>query len=127
MCAAVIYEQDVEAVGKRVGECIDEDLEGVGIQIRELQEEALARGWGHGPIDVEPLEGVLDQPHWLDATGGESPPAHSQQAKAAFVLTEHQDWAGVVGRDAVLQSLATRLLERRYGLRVFLCDWAAPP
>jgi hypothetical protein len=101
--AAVIQEQEVEAVGKGVGERLDADWEGVGIQIRELQEEALARGWGHGPIDVEPLEGVLDQSHGLDATGGESPPADRQQAQAAVVLTEHPDGAGVVGRDTGLQ------------------------
>ena len=125
--AAVIQEQDVEAVGARVGERIDEDLEGIGVQIRELQEEALARGRGHRPIDIKPLEGVRDQAHWLDATGCEPPPAHSQQAKATFVLTEHPDWAGVIGRDALLQPLATRLLDLSQRLRVFLCDWAAPP
>jgi hypothetical protein len=35
----------------------------VSAQIRELQKEALTRGWGHGAIDVEPLTGMLDQPN----------------------------------------------------------------
>jgi hypothetical protein len=59
-CAAVIQEQDVEAVGKRLGERVYKDLEGVGIERGQLQEEALAGGRGYSPIDVEPLEGVLD-------------------------------------------------------------------
>jgi hypothetical protein len=49
VCAAVIQEQDVEAVGKRVGERIDEDLEGVSIQIRQFQKEAFARSRATAP------------------------------------------------------------------------------
>jgi hypothetical protein len=125
--AAVIQEQAVAAVGERVGEGVHNDLERVGIQVGKLQKAALARGWSHGPIDVEPREGVLDQPHGLDATGGEPPSAHGQHAQATFVLTAHPEGAGVVGRDAVLQPLVTRRLKRGHGLRGFLGDWAARP
>jgi hypothetical protein len=78
MCAAVIQEQDVEAVGKRVGERVDKDLEGVGIELGPREEEALAGGRGSSPIEVEPLEGVLDEAHRLDATRGE-PAATSRE------------------------------------------------
>src|ERR671918_426474 len=71
MRAAVIQEQDVETVGKRVSERVDKDLEGVGIEIGQRQTEAFAGGRGYGPIDVEPLEGVLDEAHRLNAARGE--------------------------------------------------------
>ncbi len=124
---AVIQEQDVEAVRKCLGECVHKDLEGVGIQIRQFQKEALARSRGYSAVDVEPLAGVLDQPYWLDATGREPAAAYGQQAKATFVLTEYPDRAGVVRRDDLLQLLPTRSLKSRNGLGVFLCDWAGRP
>jgi hypothetical protein len=48
------------------------------MQIRQFQKEAFARSRGYGPIDAEPVDGVLDQPHRLDAAGGEPPSAHGQ-------------------------------------------------
>jgi hypothetical protein len=54
-----------------VSERIDKDLEGIGIQIGQLQKEAFAGGRGYRPIDVEPLEGMLDEAYRLDATRGE--------------------------------------------------------
>jgi ketosteroid isomerase-like protein len=44
--AAVIQEQDVQAVGERLAEGVKKELEGVCVQIRELQKEAFACRWG---------------------------------------------------------------------------------
>jgi hypothetical protein len=124
MCAAVISEQDVEAVGKCVGERIDEDLEGVGIQVRELQEETRPRRGLHGAIDVEPFEDVLDCADGLHPTSGKAPAADRQQAEAALILTEHAHRPGVVRRNDAFQPLLTRRLKCLEGVRVFGCDWA---
>ena len=125
MGAAVIEEQDVEAVGKCVGERIDEELQGVGIQIRELQEEARPRRGRHGAIDVEPLEAVVDRANGLHPASGEAPPADRQQAEPAFVLAEHAHRPGVVRRNDACQPLLTRRLTFLDGVWVFLGDWAA--
>jgi hypothetical protein len=125
--AAVIQEQDVQAVGKGLREGVHEELEHLGVQIREFQEEALARGWGHGAIDIEPFEGVLDDPDRLDPLGRESPSAHRQQATPTFVLAEHAHRAGILRWDDALELLLTSRLEVPQGLRVFLCDWGAAP
>ncbi len=61
-----------------MGERVHKDVAGVSMQIRQFQKEAFARSRGYGPIDVEPVDGVLDQPHRLDAAGGEPPSAHGQ-------------------------------------------------
>jgi hypothetical protein len=88
MCAAVIQEQDVEAVGKRVRERVDKDWEGLGIERGQLQNEAFAGGRGYSPIDVALLEGVLDEVHRLDAMRGEPASTYRAQAEAALVLAK---------------------------------------
>jgi hypothetical protein len=108
-----------------VGERIDEELEGVGIQLRELQEEARPRRGLHGAIDVEPREDVLDRATGLHPTRGEAPPADRQQAEPAVVLTEHAHRPGVVRRNDACQPLLTSRLKFLNGVWVFLCDWAA--
>jgi hypothetical protein len=65
-----------------VRECVDKDLEGLGIERGQLQNEAFAGGRGYSPIDVEPLEGVLD------ATRGEPASTYRAQAEAALVLAK---------------------------------------
>jgi hypothetical protein len=125
--AAVVQEQTVEAVRKRVGEGLHTDLAGVGIQLRQLQKEARACGRSHSPIPVEPLEDMRDGAHGLDAAGGEAPSTHGQQAKAPFVLAEPAPRTGVLGRDDVLQPLATGRLKLGDRVRVFLCGWVAAP
>ena len=47
--------------GKACGEGVHEQLEHLGIQIRQFKKEALTRGGGHGAIDIEPFEDVLDR------------------------------------------------------------------
>lgn len=76
MGATIIQEQDVQAVGEGLGEGVDERLKHIGIQIRELKEEALTCGWGHSAVDIESFEGVLDHPNGLDPRGREAPSAH---------------------------------------------------
>jgi hypothetical protein len=76
--ATVIQEQNVQTVGKGLGEGVYEQLKHVGIERGELQEEALTRGGGHGAVDIEPFKGMLDHPDGLGPTGCESPSAHRQ-------------------------------------------------
>ena len=54
VCTAMSRPQDVQAGGERVTEGIQTELKGVGVQRRELQQEAFARRGGHRPIDVAP-------------------------------------------------------------------------
>jgi hypothetical protein len=108
-----------------VGEGIHKELEGLCIQIRSCEKEALPRHRGHRAIDIEPFEDVLDRSHGLDTTGREAPSTHGQYAHAAFILTKHPHRAGIVGRDDTLQPLLTGGLKLLEGVRVFLCDWAA--
>jgi hypothetical protein len=73
-----VQQEEMQAVGKGLGEGVYEQLKHVGIQRGELQEEALARGRGHGAVDREPFKGVLEHPDGLDPMGCESPSAHRQ-------------------------------------------------
>lgn len=107
-------------------EGVHEQLEHVGVQIGELQEEPLACRRLHGAKDIEPLEDMLDRPHRLHAASREAPAADGQQPKAAFILAEHPDGADVRRWDDLLELGLTGGLERRNGLGIFLCDWAEP-
>lgn len=111
VCAAVIQEQDIQAVRKSLGKGIDEELEHVGIQVRQFQKEALAGRGLYGAIDVEPFEDVLDHADRLHPTSGEAPPADGQQTAAAFVLAEHAHRTGIVRRNDALQPLLTGRLK----------------
>jgi hypothetical protein len=122
MGPAVIQEQDIEAVGERLREGVDEELERVGVQIGQFQEKPVACGRGDGTVDGEPFESVLDQPHGLDPRGGQSAAAHGQEAHPTFILAEHAHWTSILRRDDLLQALPTARLKDRNGVRVFLCD-----
>ena len=117
--AAVIQEQDVQAVGECLAEGVKKELKGICVQIRELQKETFASCGSHSPIDVEPLEDVLDQANRLDAACGQPSSAYGQQANAALVLAKHPHRAGVLGWNEILQLLLTGRLKLRYSVRVF--------
>jgi hypothetical protein len=68
-------------------------LEGIGSEIGQLQKEAFTGGRGYSPIDVEPLEGVLDEAHRLDTTRGEPASPYCESAEAALVLAKAVDGA----------------------------------
>ena len=110
-----------------MAEGVKKELKGVCVQIRKLQKETFASRWGHSPIDVEPLEDVLDQANRVDAAGCQPSSAYGQQANAALVLAKHPHRAGVLGWNEIVQLLLTGRLKLLDGLRVFLCDWAAAP
>jgi hypothetical protein len=80
---------------------------------------------GYGPVDIEPFEDVVDEPHGLDAAGREPAAAPRRHPEPAFVLAEHPDRAAVLCRDDALQALTTCGLELSEGLRLFLCGWGA--
>jgi hypothetical protein len=122
----VVEQENVEAVRKGLGEGIDEELEHLGIQRRPLQEEPSARRRLHGPIDIQPLEDMLDRSHRLHPTRGEAPAADGAEAEAAFVLAEHAHRMGVCRRNHCLEACPTGRLERGNRLRVFLCDSVGP-
>jgi hypothetical protein len=127
MGAAVRQEQEGEAVGKRGGARVHNDVEGVGIERGPPQEEARAGGRGHGPMDVEPLDGLLDHPHRLDALGGKPASTNCREANAAFVPAQHASRARMVGWKDALQALAAGGLNRGEGLRGFVGEGAAGP
>jgi hypothetical protein len=122
----VVLQEDIEAVGEGVREGIDEELEHLGVQIRQLEEEPLTRRRLHGAIHIAPLEDMLDRAHRLHPTRGEAPAADRQQAEAALILAEHADRAGIHGRDDRLQAFPTSRLEGGNRLRLFLCDSVGP-
>jgi hypothetical protein len=126
MGATIIQQQEIEAVGEDLREQVDDDLEALRIQIRQFQAEPVTRGRLPRPIHVEPLEDMLDGANRLHAAGGEAPVADRQETEAAFILAKDPDGARVSGREGLLQAVTTACLEGRYGLRIFLCDWAGP-
>jgi hypothetical protein len=122
----VVQQEAIEAVGEGVREGIDEELEHLGVQIRQLSEEPLTCRRLHGAIDLEPLEDMLDRSHRLHPTRGEAPAADGEEAKAAFVLAAHAYRTGIRRRDELLQACPTSRLERWHRLRVFWCDVVGP-
>jgi hypothetical protein len=118
----IIQEEEIQAVGERLGEGLDEELEHLRIQMRQFQEEPVASRGLHGALDVEPLKDVLHWPDGLHTTRGEAPAADREQAEAAFILAEHSNGACVGRRDSLLQVSSTARLEGRDRIRVFLCD-----
>jgi hypothetical protein len=61
MHAIIVQEQEIQAVREGHREGADEDLKALGVQIRQLQKEALPADRLHGAIDIEPLE-LYDRP-----------------------------------------------------------------
>jgi hypothetical protein len=124
--AAVIQEQEVQAIGVCLGQRLEKDLEHLGIEIGEFEKAALARDRRDRAVDREPLEDVLNRSDGLDSASDEAA-AHSQQAQPTFVLAEHAYRLGMRWRDDALELLLTGRLKLCDGLRVFLCDWAVAP
>ena len=125
MGTAVVQEQAVEAVRESLGEGLHEELEALGMQIRQFQEKPLTSRGFHGPIDLEPLKHVRHHADGLHAIGGEAAPADGAEAEAAFVLAEHPDRTGVRGGNRLLEMFLTGGLEGWDGLRLFLCGSGA--
>jgi hypothetical protein len=125
MCPAIVHEKDIQAVSEGLGEGVDEELEHVRVEIRQFQEEALARRRLHGAVDVEPFEDMLHCANRLHATRGKAPPADGQEAETAFVLAKDPDRAGVRGGNRPLELFLTGGLEGWDGLRLFLCGSGA--
>jgi hypothetical protein len=122
----VVQHEAIEAVGEGVREGIDEELEHLGVQIRQLEEEPGTRRRLHGAIDIVPLEDLLDRSHRLHPTRGEALAADREEAKAAVVLAEQAYRPGIRRRDDRLQALPTSRLERGNRLRGFWCDCVGP-
>jgi hypothetical protein len=118
MGATVIQAPEVETVGAGVGEGLHQQLEHLGLQRGECQEEALAGGWGDGAIDREPFDKVLDGPQRLDPTGREPTPASGQSSQPAFVLADDAHGAGLRWWHDALSPLLTRHRKLPPGLRV---------
>ena len=122
---AVVQEQEIQAVREDLGEGIQEELEALRVERRQLQEEPVARGRLHGAIDIQPLEDMLHRANRLHAARGEAPPADGQEAATAFVLAKDPDGSGVRRGDRPLEVFLTGGLECWDGLRLFWCDWGA--
>jgi hypothetical protein len=78
MCPTVVQEQKIQALREGLRKGLDEELEALGVQIRQLQEEAIARGRLDRAIDIEPLEDMLDRANGLYTTSGEAPASDGQ-------------------------------------------------
>jgi hypothetical protein len=122
---AVVPEQEIQAVREGLGEGLDEDLEALGMQLRQFQEKPFTGRQLHRAIDREPCKDVLHRAHGLHAIGGEAPAADGEAAKAAFVLAKDADGPGVRRGDRPLELCLAGGLEGGDGLRLFWCDWAA--
>jgi hypothetical protein len=106
---------------------IIQEQEALGVQIRQLQTEALPADRLHGAIDIEPLEHMVHAPDGLHAACGEAPTSDRQEVKSAFVLATYPDGADVHGGDRPLEVGPTGDLEDRNRLRVFLRAWVGLP
>ena len=122
-----IHEQDGHAVGNGLGEGRHTEVHGLRRERRQVQQDALPRGRGHGASDVERLQAVLAWPHGLAAVGCEPPSAPRPYAHAAFALTAPPPRAGVLGWEDLLPRLAPGRLQGPEGVRVVWCAWAAGP
>ena len=127
MHATIVQEQEIQAVRESHREGADADLKALGVQIRQLQTEALPADRLHGAIDIEPLEHMLHAPDGLHAACGEAPTSDRQEVKSAFVLATYPDGADVHGGDRPLEVGPTGGLEGRNRLRVFLRAWVGLP
>jgi hypothetical protein len=125
MRAAIVEEQERQAVRESRREGVDEDLEAFRVQIRPFQEEPLAGRGRHGAIDIAPLADVLHRANRLHATPREAPPADRSSAEPAVILAAHPDGVGVRGGNGPLEGGVTGRRERGEGLRIFLCDSGA--
>lgn len=122
---AVIQEQDVQALGVRLGKGVAEELAPLGLEVGACETEARASGRRHRPRDLAPREDVLDRSEGLDAAGGAA--AHGQQAQTTFVLTAHAHCGGRRWREDAPTLRQTACLKCADGVGVFGCDWAVPP
>lgn len=78
MRAAVVQQQEIQAVREGRRESVDEELKALSVHIGQFEEEPLTGGGRHGAIDIEPLKDVLDCANGLDALGREAPAADGQ-------------------------------------------------
>ena len=121
MDTTVVQQQDIQAVRIRLRECVNKDLEIVGIQVRQFQKEALTTARGHRAIHVEPLEDVLDGAYRLYATRSQPAATDGEEAKAALILAEDPYWSGIGRWNSGLELRTALSLEGRECFRVFLC------
>jgi hypothetical protein len=96
MRAPGVQEPEIQAVGEGLGEQIDAELEVLRVQRGPCQTEALSAGGRPRAIDREPCEDMLARPDGRHPTGSEAPPAHRQQANAAFLLAKDPNGAAVL-------------------------------
>jgi hypothetical protein len=78
MRTTVVQEKDVQTVGEGLGEGVDEELEALGIEIRQCEEEPLAGRRRYGPVDLEPFKDVLHRANGPYPKGREVPSADRQ-------------------------------------------------
>jgi hypothetical protein len=122
----IVQPQEIETVRERLREQVDQNLAVLGVPIRQLQEEALARGGRHRAIDRAPLEDLVNRSDGLPPTGGQAPAANGQSPAAAFIVAEDADRARIGGWKGLLQRATTARVKGGNRVRVFWCDWGGP-
>jgi hypothetical protein len=76
----IVQQKDIEAIREGVREGLDEELEHLGVQIRQLEEEPVPRRRLRGARDREPLKDMLDRSNRLHPTRGEAPAVDGEEA-----------------------------------------------
>ncbi len=122
----VVEEQESQAVGEALRERIDEELEALGVQIREFAEGALARGRLDRAVHIEPREDVLPRTAGWHSTRREAPAPDRQEAEPTLVWAEHPEGMDSGRRDRLLELFMTGRVECGDGLRGFLCGAGEP-
>jgi len=125
MQTTIVQQQQIETIRILLRECIDKDLEIVGVQVGQFQKEVLASRRRHRTIDIEPLEDVLDGADRLYATCSQPAATDGEEAKAALILAEDPYWSGIGRWNGGLEVGTALALKGRERFRVFLCGLVA--
>ncbi len=86
-----IHDQDVQRVGIGVRERVHKDLNRGTVEPWALQKKMLTRGWGDRTIYIEALERMLDQANGLHTACSQAATPYGQPANATLILRKHLD------------------------------------
>lgn len=121
MCAALVEHKDVQTIGKRPTEGVEQALKLVGIQRGTLLKEPLATGRRYRAREVKRLENMLDDADRLRAPRGQASPPDGQQPAAAFILAEDPGGTRIACGNDGGEPCAARALNGGQRVR-FFCD-----
>src|SRR5690349_4492005 len=104
MQCAVIQDEQLEGIGKRLCKVLSPELESTGIEPREFEQEAFARARFDSPVEIKMIELVYHRRAGLSPARRDAPPDDRQQADATCILGKHCDrGAWRLGLDLLLE------------------------